>query len=120
MSNAVAELGTTVFTANIGDKDIKEKLLHLLEIDGDLTTNEEYFSEDTLKLGFESEADRIVKTHLEVMGTIDTKEDYKNLIERVWSHIEQQEYFGNTRLEFEDIDDARFVVVAVYGGNYDY
>jgi hypothetical protein len=96
---------------------IEEVAYALLEHDLDLTENEDYFQEDTLELGYDSEADRIIKESIKRIGKPTSVKEYKAILRDVWSKIEGQEYFGGTNYEFIDIGSCKFSVVFMYGGH---
>jgi hypothetical protein len=107
MGNCTSGLGIVQNRINLDNSDEVIALCHsILGIDNDLTENEDYFREDTVKLGFKSEAHRIVYDNLNAgyRG--------KDLIEQIAKVIISQDYFGECELLFEG--DS---VVFVYGGN---
>ncbi len=107
MSNVISDAGLIHKAINFDSSDEVIELCHeILGLDNDLTVNEEYFREDTLELGFKSEAHRIVYDELEAghRGT--------DLIEQVADYISRQEYYGACELSFDGNSVAFF-----YGGN---
>ena len=72
MSNLSGSLNT--FTVEIDLKNSKEGLVKLFDADADFTENEEYFRKDTLKLGYENEAERVVAEYLKKQKVTNQKE----------------------------------------------
>lgn len=118
MANCRAELSVNHFWINIHSQDdVYNSLYSLLEVDNDLTENEEYFQDDTLVLGFKNEADRIVKEALEGKK-VNSIEGYKAVAKIVAERIERQEYFGVCDLSFVAINHETLVVAFAIGGHY--
>lgn len=117
MANSKSSLGLITFLVNITQPQY-DNLMSMLNIDNDLTENEEYFREDTLSLGYESEADRIIKEKLsEHASSEPNKESYVKIITEVSEAISDQEYYGSTTLSIVDVNDEEFFVAFAYGGN---
>ncbi len=117
MSNCKAESSVNHFIIDVtNEKEVLESLNQILSVDCDLTENEDYFQEDTLELGFESEADRIVKEFIQDNGVPNTIETYKIAFETISESITNQEYFGETVLSFVEVDENRLSVVFAIGG----
>lgn len=87
----------------------------VLENDADLSENEEYFRPTTIKLGYESEADRIVKEYIKKKGVPKTIKDFKKAFIKMTDKIDH-EFFGECETSFIDIDENRVSVVYVIGG----
>jgi hypothetical protein len=117
MSNCKAELNLHHQWVNVtNENDVLESLKSLLNVDNDLTENEEYFRKKTLKLGYENEAERIVKELLDGK-TINTIESFKQIAKKVAKHITGQEYYGNCELSFVAIDKNTLIIAFATGGN---
>ena len=119
MSNSKASLGIVHSVVDFTDVDqVKEALMSLLQGDNDLTENEEYFQSDTLELGFENEAERIVK---EAMEGIDLKwndiKPFNKMVEEVVRAISTQEYYGACEWHTIQINYTQGSLFFAYGGN---
>ena len=101
------------------EKEVLESLNVILSVDNDLTENEDYFQDDTLELGYESEADRIVKEFIKENGVPNTVETYKIAFESISESITEQDYFGESEVSFVDVDENRLSVVFMIGGQED-
>jgi hypothetical protein len=118
MANCKAELNLNHFWINIhSEEDVYNSLYSLLEIDNDLTENEDYFRDDTLELGFKNEADRIVKEALEGKR-LSSIEDYKAVAKIVAEKITEQEYYGDCQLSFVATTNDCLIVAFATGGSY--
>ena len=119
MANCRSELGLLHFIVDVSDEqDLKTSLMACLEMDNDLTENEDYFSDDTLELGFESEADRVISEALEGDVDLSTLEGVTNLFSKVTEAITEQEFFGVCELDVIELGYNKFVVAFAYGGDY--
>lgn len=98
--------------------NIKESLYSLICMDNDLTENEDYFQEDTLELGYESEADRVVDEAIKELGLPRSAKKFKVVAEKVFDAISRQEYFGVCDLEVTSIGNSKVCVAYMYGGDY--
>ena len=117
MSNSKAGLNLNHQWINVtNENDVLESLKSLLEVDADLTENEEEFREDTLELGYENEADRIVKEELKGK-TINTIESFKQIAKRISKHITDQEFFGECELSFVATNKNTLIIAFATGGN---
>jgi hypothetical protein len=84
MANCRASLSLSHFKVDLKDKkNIRESLYSLLSQDNDLTENEDYFRDDTLELGYESEADRIIQETIQEMGFPDNPEKFTEVADPV-------------------------------------
>lgn len=119
MANCISSLGTGLSIVDLkNEKEVYDNLYGLLEVDCDLTENEEYFQEDTLSLGFENEAERRVKEALIELGQPTTAEEFKGVADKVFESISNQEYFGECDLIVKDLGDNKVVLSYTYGGHY--
>ena len=117
MANCTAELNVNHFWINVKDEnDVFQGLLSLLEVDADLTENEEHFRDDTIELGFENEAERIVKEELKDKEINDI-EGFKQVVRKVAEYISSQEFFGDCKLSFVATDTKTVVIAFATGGN---
>lgn len=117
MSNCKANLETQHFVIDVTNKEaVIESLINSMNFDLDLTENEDEFQEDTLELGYESEADRIVKEYIAENGVPSTIEEYKEAYTEISSNISEQEFFGESALSFIQIDETKLSVMFVCGG----
>lgn len=115
MGNSRASLGHMLLSVNPADKEeVYNSLYGILSCDNDLTENEDYFQDDTLDLGFESEADRIVKENLKDY----TPGRYDEVATKVSDSIAKQEYYGQCSIDFIKIGDEQIIMSFVYGGDY--
>jgi hypothetical protein len=119
MANCKAALNLNQFWIKISSKkDIFESLKSLMDVDNDLTENEEYFRDDTISLGYENEADRIVKELLKEEGYPKTIEDYKKLAGIVAARLSGQEYYGECDIKFTALTNDLLVVAFATGGSH--
>lgn len=117
MSNCTAGLVLNHFYINVKiEKDVINSLESLLECDNDLTENEDKFREDTISLGYESEADRIVKEYIKKNGVPNNIKSYKGAAMEISDSITEQEYYGGCELSFVAIDEQIIVVAFATGG----
>ena len=118
MANCKANLNVQHLIVDVtSEEQVTNALFSLLRNDNDLIENEDEFREDTLELGFESEADRIVKEYIQENGVPNTIEDFENACEEISSNISDQEFFGECLLNLIQIDDNRISVVFATGGH---
>lgn len=117
MSNCRADFSLSHFIIDVTNKkEVVESLMEILSVDCDLTENEDYFSDDTLELGFESEADRIVKEYIKENGVPNTIKTYEKAFKTISESISKQEFFGTCDLSFVEIDVNRLSVAFSIGG----
>ena len=117
MGNAKSGLGLGLVKFDlINREDIESKLYDVIAVDCDLSENEDYFREDTLELGYESEAHRLVSEAVKDKDLTDVKV-FKEVFEEVFSSISGQEYWGDCDVEFEDMGCGIIIVGYAYGGN---
>ncbi len=120
MSNCKSSLGAQHFIIDVTDKEaVIESLLNSMQCDSDLTENEDYFQEDTLELGYESEADRIVQEYTKENGVPSTIEEYKKAYTEISKSISDQDFYGSCELDFIEIGETNLSVMFVYGGHND-
>ena len=119
MANCISNTGIQHEVVNLKDeKQVIESLARVCSCDCDLTENEEYFRKDTLSLGYNSEADRILKEYIKKKGVPKTVKDFEKAYSHMAKKISSQEYFGSCKTSLIKIDEAKVSVVFVYGGNY--
>jgi hypothetical protein len=117
MSNSKASTSVSHFIIDVSnEQDVLDRLMDILFQDNDLTENEEYFREDTLSLGFESEADRIVKEYIRENGIPKTTTEYEKAFDVLSENISSQDYFGLCSTDFIKIDENTLSVTFVTGG----
>jgi hypothetical protein len=120
MGNAKSELGLAMVKVNLNDKDdVLGTLIDVISVDGDLSENEEYYREDTLALGFVSEAERLVEEATKGM-CYDSIDKFKIVFDKVFSSLSDQEYFCVCDYTIEDLGDGVIMLAYAYGGNYSY
>jgi len=117
MANCKAGLNVNHFWLNVSiENEVYESLMSLLEIDNDITENEDYFREDTIELGYENEAERIVKEYL-AENKVNSLESFKKAAEVVSAEISDQEYYGECDLSFVATTEQCLIVAFVTGGS---
>jgi len=120
MSNCKASTSVSHFIIDVtNEKEVLESLMEIMEQDNDLTENEDYFQEDTLELGYESEADRIVKEYIKENGVPKTTDEYKKAFIKISDSISDQEYFGECSIDFLKVDETKLSVCFMIGGQED-
>jgi len=121
MANAKADTVIMHVIVDVRKKiDVIESMMGVLEHDSDLSDNEEYFREDTLALGYTSEADRIVKEYIKKKGVPNTIESFKEAFKSMATKIDNQEFFGHCDINFIDIDESRVSAVFLVGGRINF
>ena len=119
MGNCKSGLGVVHSIVDFTDEEqVKEALLSLLECDCDLTENEEYFQEDTIELGYENEAERIVAEAMKGVKC-DNIETFNKLVERVSDSISNDDFWGACQLNTIQINDTQASLCFAYGGHED-
>jgi len=119
MANCKSGLGVIHSIVDLNNKeDIKDTLISLLSMDADLTENEDYFEPDTLELGFDSEADRIVKEYIKENGLPGTFKAFKDACNKVSGSISGEEFWGECKLTLIELDSNKVSLVFAYGGSY--
>ncbi len=120
MSNCNSSTSVTHFIIDVSNEQaVIDSLNGILEVDNDLTVNEDYFQDDTLELGYESEADRIVKEFINENGVPKTTEQYEKAFSEISDSITEQDYFGGSSLSFLKIDETTLSVCFMVGGEED-
>lgn len=119
MSNCTSGLGLGLIKLDLNNREeVISELIGILSVDLDLAENEEMFRVDTLELGYESEAERIVDE--ETKGKeFTTGEEFKYIFEEVFGWISNDSYFCVCSYEILDLGDGIIVLAYAYGGNYD-
>ncbi len=116
MSNHGRE--TSLIICRVDKGGINENSLQeILEHDSDFGENEEYFREDTLKLGFKNEAERVstelFKKHKKVD---DEAEQLQAMVQDLFivdNFIGQSGHYGSHKFEIIETD-FEFIVVIAY------
>ena len=89
----------------------------VIAVDNDLSENEDYFRDDTLDLGYDNEAQRIVNEAMEDRG-IKTLEQINEAFGIIFGALSEQEYFNNCEYEVSQLDKDKFLIIYAYGGRY--
>lgn len=119
MANCRSELGLGQSIVNLkNEKEIYDNLYGLLSMDCDLTVNAEYFRDDTVELGFENEAERLVKETLTELGHPTTAEEFEKVAGKVFESISDQEYFGLCEISVIQVGKNKVSLAYAYGGGY--
>ena len=117
MSNCKSGLGLAMFKLDLNDREaVIKSLWEVLEADGDLVENEDYYRDDTLELGYEDEAARLVDEATKGK-TFNTLKKFKKIFQEVFDNISGQEFFGGCECSFEDLGDGNIMVAYAYGGH---
>ncbi len=120
MANCKATLSVTQATVDVTDKDsVIQGFLLALGEDLDLTDNEDEFREDTLELGYDSEADRIIKEYVEENGFPDSIPSFIEAFGSISETITSQDFFGACETRFLTISETEVFVTFVSGGHED-
>ena len=120
MSNSKACLNMGMFIVDL--KEDNKSLGHLydlLAVDNDLIENADYFSEDTLELGYNCEAERIFSEKTKDVK-IESHADYLRVMEDIWGVITEQDFFGVCEYNTLELEDGRMVVAWATGGRSDW
>lgn len=117
MSNCIANSSMFHSIINLkNEAEVLESFFDAISIDNDLVENVEYYREDTLALGYDNEADRIIKEFIEGNGIPKTIDDYKLAFDSITDAISSQDYFGECETDFIEIDDHTLSVSFLSGG----
>lgn len=120
MANATSGLGIVHGIVNFTkEKEVMDALWSCISMDNDLTENEDYFQQDTIELGFESEADRKIAEAVKELGLPTDIDGFRNLLIKVTDAISHQEYFCVCDLDIIPVGKNKVSYVFAYGGNYD-
>ena len=117
MSNCYQSASMTHYVRDVKDaKLVRKDLYDILSYDADLTENEDYF-EEALELGFDSEADRIIKNFIKENGFPRSLKKYKEAVEKmVYDHIGGQDFFGQCEVDFINLGAGKVSVAIMIGG----
>lgn len=120
MGNCTANLNTGQFIIDFKNREeILGDFYDLLSVDNDLTENEDYFRDDTIELGYETEAERIIAERTKGRPITNVKQ-FRNVMDDVWEAITGQDYFGVCEYDILDLEDGRYVVSWASGGRDDW
>ena len=120
MANSKAGLGVSHSIVDLNNADDVLETLHgLIDMDNDLVENEDYFRPDTISLGYESEADRIVQEYISANGFPKTFKAFEKACFKITDAISEQEYYGVCDLSLIDLGGLKTSLVFAYGGSYD-
>ena len=115
MGNLSQELNTGKIKLSLNSDKLKEGLIELISFDLDYTENEEYFREDTLSLGYENEAERVVEEYLE-KNKIKNKSDLTRCCSEILSQVfDSSSYYGDWDFVINETKkEKEFVVFYTY------
>jgi hypothetical protein len=120
MGNCTANLSMGMFKVDLNNREeIIDNFNNMLSIDGDLVENEDYFRDDTLELGYCSEAERLVEESTKGKR-MKTKKQFIKVMMDVWGNITGQDYYGTSEFDTIDLDDGTFIVAYATGGRDDW
>jgi radical SAM superfamily enzyme YgiQ (UPF0313 family) len=117
MSNCKSHTSVSHFIIDVSNEQaVLDTLMEIMEQDNDLTENEDYFQDDTLELGYESEADRILKEYIKENGVPKTTTEYEKAFNKISDSITEQDYFGGSSLDFLKVNETTLSVSFMIGG----
>lgn len=100
------------------EESIKKGLYNIFRHDCDFTENEEYFRDDTLSLGYNDEAERIIVdyvNHYRKKYTLKKEDDIKNLINQLCLEIfGDDSYYQDWEHDVIKLDNTKFSVAICY------
>lgn len=101
------------------EENIKEGLYNIFRHDCDFTENKEYFRDDTLSLGYNDEAERIIVeyvNHYRKKYTLKQEGDIENLINQLCLEIFGNDscYYQKWEYDVIKIDNTKFSVAISY------
>lgn len=108
LSNQLASFKTEV---SLEPAQLERNLIDMLDFDLDLTENEEYFREDTVSLGYENEAERLVKEYL-ASNTVSNKKELFECCDEILTRVFDSSFYGNWTLEVVEGRGCFHVVVS--------
>ena len=116
MSNVKAELGYGHDVIDIQNlREVYDILYSILSVDNDLIENAEYFRKDTLELGYDNEAERLIIEALDKEGKL-TSNKFLAVCNEILKPISSQDYFGQCELNIINISENKVSVLFIYGG----
>ena len=119
MSNENASLRLNHVLVDLDNrKNIYDTLYDMIAVDNDLVENEMYFRKDTLELGFNNEADRVVKDKLKTLGYPTTIKTFEKIATKVFEVISNQDYFGECSVNIIKISENKLSLAYAHGGIY--
>lgn len=114
MGNLSNQLGTQKVLVSVEKDKMEQGLAELLSFDLDFTENEEYFREDTLSLGYENEAERLVREYT-AENEVKTKKQVFECCDALLSKVFDSSYYGNWTLDVtESRNDGEYIVYVTY------
>lgn len=114
MGNLSNQLGNQKAIISIDPKRIKMDMVKLLSFDLDFTENEEYFRDDTLELGYENEAERIVDEYLSLNRVVN-KQDLFRCCDELLTKVFDSSFYGDWTLDVtESRNQDEYIVYATY------
>ena len=116
MANCESGLGLGMIKINLNNRDeVIKELGDIISVDCDLHENVDFFREDTLKLGYDSELDRVVDEATKGKDLKDLKV-FEEVFSEVFGALSEQEYFGQCEYVIEELGDGVIMLAYVYGG----
>lgn len=117
MSNYSNKMGLIHFTLSTKyDSDIKDALYNIFSHDLDFTENVEYFRKNTLKLGYNDEADRLVTEYLKKNNRIDTLSKVTRAVDKLSKYIfDNSNYYSEHHISVEEVDTDLYSIAIAYG-----
>lgn len=93
---------------------LEANLIRLISFDLDFSENEEYFREDTLSLGYENEAERVVKEYL-AENKVTNKKELFYCCSDLLSMVFDSSFYGDWTLDVvETSNENEFLVFYSY------
>jgi hypothetical protein len=114
MGNLSNALTTEQVRISLDPDKIKSGLYDLISFDLDFTENEEYFRSDTLSLGYENEAERLVDEYLKEFK-INDKESLLDCCLNLLGMVFDSSFYGDWNVEVtESKNENEFIVYYSY------
>jgi hypothetical protein len=120
MSNCKSSLRIGHFEIDLKDRDgMIGQFWEFLSIDNDLVENEDYFDEDTLELGYEDEASRLLEK-VTKGKKINTLKSFEKTWGKVFNILYDQEYWAECQYNIIEKGDGKYIVYWAIGGRNDW
>ena len=114
MGNLSQQLTTHKARISLDPAQIKNDLIHLISFDLDFTENEDYFRSDTLSLGYENEAERLVDEYLKEFK-VENKTDLFECCSSLLGMVFDSSFYGDWTLEIANSKkENEFIVFCSY------
>jgi hypothetical protein len=116
MGNYLNQLGLIHFELHTKyHSDIKEALLKIFSHDLDFTENVDFFRKDTLKKGYQDEADRLVSEYMSKHRRIDNLKKVTTAVEKLAKKVfDNPNYYDCYEVSVNEIDDYNYSVAIAY------